>query len=324
MPELIALLLGGLGLALLLVVGNYFSLWLRAYVTGTRISMLSLVLMSMRNVSPRVIVDCQTMAVQAGLVRHSTRDMESHYLAGGDVLRVTRALIVAHRANIPLDWNAAAAIDLAGRDILEAVQTSVSPKVIDCPAAGDPGRTSVDGVAKDGIQLKVRVRVTVRTNLQQLIGGATELAIIARVGQGIVAAIGGCDNYQEALANPLVIANEVMSKGLDAQTAFAIVSIDIAEIVVGKNIGARLQMEQAQADMRIAQAEAEKRRAMAVAQDQEMRALVQEHRAAVTLAEAQIPAGIAAAYRNGNTGMRHAVRTPSDGKRKVGISRIGA
>jgi uncharacterized protein YqfA (UPF0365 family) len=261
--------------------------------------MLSLMLMTLRGVDAREIVDSKVMAVQAGLTHHSTRGMEAHYLAGGNVEGVTRALVVAHRANIPLDWDTAAAIDLAGRDILEAVQTSVSPKGIDCPAITERVQATIDGVAKDGIQLKVRVRVTVRTNLLQLIGGATEATIIARVGQGIVSSIGACETYRQALANPLLIAQEVIHKGLDSQTAFEIVSIDIAEIAVGANIGAVLQIAQATSDMRIAQAEAERRRAMAVARDLEMKALVREYQAAVVLAEADIPIASAQAFRDG-------------------------
>lgn len=284
---------------LLLVISRYFSLWLQAYVTGTRIALLSLMLMSLRKVDPKVIVRCKVMAVQAGLADFPTNALEAQYLAGGDVQRVTLALIAAHRAGIELDWDTAAAIDLAGRDILEAVQVSVNPKVIYCPDPADGRGDTLDGVAKDGIQLKVRVRVTVRTNLLQLVGGATESTVIARIGQGIVAAIGSCDQYQDALTDPLVITRRVLEKGLDSQTAFAIVSIDIADISVGANIGAELQIDQANADIRIARAEAEKRRAMAVAREQEMIALTRENQAAVVLAEAQVPRALAAAFRIG-------------------------
>ncbi len=286
-------------LAASVLILRYFSLWLRAYVTGTRISMLSLMLMSLRKVSPRVIVDCKVMAVQAGLDRHSIRAMEAHYLAGGDVEKVTHALIIAHRAHLDLDWNSAAAIDLAGRDVLEAVQTSVSPRVIDCPDAADTHRKTLDGVAQDGIQLRVRVRVTVRTNLRQLIGGATEATVIARIGQGIISAIGACDNYRVVLSNPMLITAEVLKHHLDAQTAYSIVSIDIADITVGRNVGAHLQLQQAEADMRIAMAAAEKRRAMALARLQEFVALERANEALVVLAEAQIPAAMADAYRDG-------------------------
>ncbi|MGD9854852.1 MAG: flotillin-like protein FloA [Planctomycetaceae bacterium] len=284
----------------LLVVGRYFSLWLRAYVTGTRIGVLSLMLMSLRKVDPRIIVQCKIMAVQAGLPDFPTNAIEAQFLAGGNVQRVTLALIAAHRAGIDLDWNTAAAIDLAGRDILDAVQVSVNPKVINCPDPTAGRGETLDGVAKDGIQLKVRVRVTVRTNLSQLIGGATESTVIARVGQGIVTAIGSCNSYRDALADPQVITRQVIEKGLDAQTAFAIVSIDIADIDVGENVGAVLQMAQADADIRIARAHAEQRRAMAVAREQEMVALTREHQAAVVLAEARIPHALAEAYRGGN------------------------
>jgi uncharacterized protein YqfA (UPF0365 family) len=292
----IAVVLGGF----LLVASRYVSLWLQAYVTGTRIGLVSLMVMSLRKVNPRVVVQCQVMAVQAGLDQISTSAIESQYLAGGNVQRVVLALIAAHRAGIELDWNTAAAIDLAGRDILEAVQVSVNPKVIFCPDPATGHGDTLDGVAKDGIQLKVRVRVTVRTNLSQLIGGATEATVIARVGEAIVSAIGSCDSYQTALADPLLITRQVIDRGLDSQTAFAIVSIDIADIDVGVNVGAQLQIDQANADIRIARADAEKRRAMAVAREQEMVALTRENQAIVVLAEAQVPAAVATAFRSGN------------------------
>jgi uncharacterized protein YqfA (UPF0365 family) len=220
-------------------------------------------------------------------------------LAGGNVRRVVQALIVANRAKIDLDWDTAAAIDLAGRNVLEAVQTSVDPKVIDCPDARRTGRTTLDGVAKNGIQLRARARVTVRTNLAQLIGGATEETVIARVGEGIVSAIGSCETHSEVLANPMLIAKAVLDKSLDSQTAFEIVSIDIADIDVGDNIGARLQADQAEADMRVYRAKAEERRAMAVASEQEMKALTIENRAKLVLAEAEIPRAMAEAFRMG-------------------------
>ncbi|MEQ9409074.1 MAG: flotillin-like protein FloA [Fuerstiella sp.] len=292
---LLAVFVGGL----LYVVSRYFSLWLQAYLTGTRIGLFSLVSMSLRKVDPATIVRCKVMAVQAGLDDFSTDALEAQYLAGGNVNRVVLALIVAQRAGIELDWKTAAAVDLAGRNVLEAVQVSVNPKVIMCPDPETGHGDTLDGVAKDGIQLKVRVRVTVRTNLLQLIGGATESTVIARVGQGIVSAIGSCDSYRDALADPLVITRQVLAKGLDSQTAFAIVSIDIADIDVGANIGATLQSDQANADIRIARAHAEKRRAMAVARQQEMVALTTENQAAIVLAEAEIPAAIAAAFRKG-------------------------
>lgn len=276
----------------------FFKLWLRAFVTRARIGPFALLFMWLRKVSPTAIVDTKIMAVQAGLREITTDRLEAHYLAGGDIAKVVRAMIVAHRAKIKLDWNTAAAIDLAGRNVLEAVQTSVEPKVIDCPDRGT-GRTTLDGVAKDGIQLKARARVTVRTNLEQLIGGATEETVIARVGEGIVSAIGSSASHKDVLANPMLIAKTVLNKGLNSQTAYEIVSIDIADIDVGDNIGARLQADQAEADMRIARAKAEERRARAVANEQEMKALTVENQAHVVLAEAAIPEAMAAAYRGG-------------------------
>lgn len=284
---------------LLYLISRYFSLWLMAYVTGTHISLLSLMMMSLRKVNPRIVVQCKIMAVQAGLADFPTSTIEAQILAGGNVQRITLALIAAHRAGIPLDWDTAAAIDLAGRDILEAVQLSVNPKVISCPNPEDGRGSTLDGVAKDGVQLKVKIQVTVRTNLAGLVGGATESTVIARVGQGIISAIGSCERYQDALANPLLITQSVIEAGLDSQTAFAIVSIDIADIDVGANIGAQLQTDQASAEIRIARAHAEKRRAMAVATKQEMIALTKEYEAAVILAETEIPLEIARAFRNG-------------------------
>lgn len=278
---------------------KHLNLWIRCIVTRAKINPFALVFMSFRKVNPNAIVDAKISAVQAGLDEVPTRAYEAHYLAGGNVQRVVRALIAAHRARIELDWDTAAAIDLAGRDVLEAVRTSVDPKVIDCP---DPrhGRTTLDGVAKDGIQLKARARVTVRTNLKQLVGGATEETVIARVGEGIVSAIGSSESHKMVLANPTLIAQTVLRKSLDAQTAYEIVSIDIADIDVGDNIGARLQADQAEADVRVARAKAEKRRAEAVAMEQEMQALTQENRAKVVLAEAEIPKAMAEAYQIGS------------------------
>ncbi len=282
-----------------LVFINYFNLWLQAFSTRARVGIWSLVAMSLRKVNSRVIVETKIMAVQAGLEVITTEALESHYLAGGNVRRVVQALIVAHRAKIDLDWDTAAAIDLAGRNVLEAVQTSVDPKVIDCPDPRRTGRTTLDGVAKDGIQLKARARVTVRTNLAQLIGGATEETVIARVGEGIVSAIGSSASHKLVLANPMLIAKAVLDKSLDSQTAFEIVSIDIADVDVGDNVGARLQADQAEADVRVARAKAEERRALAVAVEQEMKALTQENRAKVVLAESEIPLAMAEAYRHG-------------------------
>ncbi|MBI5758628.1 MAG: flotillin-like protein FloA [Planctomycetales bacterium] len=309
MPDVVKYVLGiggilfGLliGLILFILIVKYFNLWLQAFVTRSRVSMLSLIAMSFRKVNARTIVETKIMAVQAGLTEMgiTTQALEAHYLAGGNIRRVIQALVVAHRANIDLDWDTAAAIDLAGRNVLEAVQTSVDPKVIDCPDMRT-GRTTLDGVAKDGIQLKARARVTVRTNLSQLIGGATEETVIARVGEGIVSAIGSCDSYKQVLANPMLIAKAVLDKSLDSQTAFEIVSIDIADVDVGDNIGARLQADQAEADVRVARAHAEERRAAAVSKEQEMKALTQENRAHLVLAEAEVPKAIAEAFRLGH------------------------
>jgi uncharacterized protein YqfA (UPF0365 family) len=295
------LIVGGVFiLAAAFLVIRYFKLWLRSYVTKAKIGMLSLVFMSLRKVNPNVIVDTRVMAVQAGLTDVSTQALEAHFLAGGNIRRVVQSLIAAHRAKIVLDWDTAAAIDLAGRNILEALQTSVNPKVIDCPDPRRGGRKTLDGVSKDGIQLKARARVTVRTNLRQLVGGATEETIIARVGEGIVSAIGSCQSHKEVLANPMLIARAVLDKGLDSQTAYEIISIDIADIDVGENIGARLQADQAEADMRVARAKAEERRAMAVAAEQAGKAKTVENRAAVVLAEAEVPQAQAEAFRRGS------------------------
>lgn len=284
----------------LAVFAAYFKLWLRGFVTRARIGPFALVFMSLRKVNPTAIVDAKIMIVQAGLRGIKTDQLEAHYLAGGNIRNVVRALVVAHRAKIDLDWNTAAAIDLAGRNVLEAVQTSVDPKVIDCPDPKQFGRTSLDGVAKNGIQLKAKARVTVRTNITQLIGGATEDTVVARVGEGIVSAIGSCETHKEVLANPMLIAKTVLNKGLDSQTAYEIVSIDIADIDVGDNVGARLQADQAEADMRIARAKAEERRARAVADEQEMKALTVENQAKVVLAEAAIPLAMGEAFRAGS------------------------
>lgn len=257
--------------------------------------------MSLRQVDPKTIVRSKVMAVQAGLPEIPTNELEALQLAGGDVPKVVLALIAASRANIDLNWDTAAAINLAGRDVLEAVQTSVIPKVIPCPTPSTDSADTLYGVAKDGIQLKVRVLVTVRTNLLQLIGGATESTVIARVGQGIVAAIGATESYRQALADPALISRHVAAKGLDSQTAFSIVSIDIADIDVGENVGARLKIDQAEADIRISRAAAESRRTLALAQQQEMVALVKEKQALVIEAQSLIPPAIAAAFGQGQT-----------------------
>jgi uncharacterized protein YqfA (UPF0365 family) len=287
------------------IVWNYAAIWFRAYMSSANISLLSLVGMSFRRVNTQVIVSGKIMAVQAGIgmEKHtgvSTRRLEAHYLAGGDVPAVIKAIIAAHRADIDLDFDRAAAIDLAGRDVLDAVQTSVYPKVIDCPDPKRSGRTTLSAIAKNGVELKVRARVTVRTNISQLIGGATEETIIARVGEGIITAIGSSDSHLQVMENPDRISKAVLNRGLDAQTAFEIVSIDIADIDVGQNIGARLQADQAEADTRVARAKAEERRALATAREQEMKAQVARNRAQVVLAEAEVPMAISAAFREGN------------------------
>ena len=288
------------------VFARYFGLWIQCKMTRAGISFPNLVMMSIRKVNPSVIVRAKIMAVQTGLTAENptltTRALEAHYLAGGDVTKVMRALVASHRARLDMDWQVAQAIDLAGRDVLDAVRTSVYPKVIDCP---DPRKSqgTLDAVAADGIQLKARARVTVRTNIQQLIGGATEDTVIARVGQGIVQAIGSTSSYKQVLENPDRISHTVLNQGLEAQTAFEIVSIDIADIDVGENIGARLQADQAEADMRVAQARAEQRRAAAAAREQEMVAKTTQNRAEVVLAEANVPKAMAAAFRDGRLGL---------------------
>jgi len=257
--------------------------------------------MKLRKVNPRVIVIARIQAFRAGL-QVSTEDLENHYLAGGRPTNVVNALIAANRANIDLSWKTATAIDLAGRDILDAVQTSVNPKVIDCPNPAS-GKTTIDAVAKDGIQVKAKARVTVRANIDRLVGGATEETIIARVGEGIVTTIGSNDTYKSVLENPDQISKKVLEKGLDAGTAFEILSIDIADVDVGENIGAELQIKQAEADKQIAQARAEERRAMARAREAEMVAMVQEMRARVVEAEAEVPKAMAEAFKKGNLGI---------------------
>jgi len=295
----------GFGVLFIAVFARYATLWVQAKMTRASISLGNLVMMSFRKVNPTIIVRSRIMAVQAGLTRDyeiSTRALEAHYLAGGNVPNVIRALIAAHRARLDIDWTTAQAIDLAGRDILDAVRTSVYPKVIDCP---DPGKTAgtLDAVAGDGIQLKARARVTVRTNVRQLVGGATEETVIARVGQGIVQAIGSTSSYMDVLENPDNISKVVLNQGLEANTAFEIVSIDIADIDVGENIGARLDADKAEADMRVAQAKAEEQRASAQAREQEMSARVQENRAKVVLSEAEVPRAMAEAFNTGRLGL---------------------
>ncbi|MCH8043815.1 MAG: flotillin-like protein FloA [Planctomycetes bacterium] len=294
------------GLIVLAVFARYFRLWIQSVTTGARIGIFDLLGMTFRKVNPTVIVRSKIMAVQAGLTDEmgvTSSALEAHYLAGGNVPLVIRAIIAAIKAKtIPLDFKLATAIDLAGRNVLEAVQTSVYPKVIDCPMAGS-GRPSLDAVAKNGIQLKVKARVTVRANIQQLIGGAGEDTIVARVGEGIVSAIGSAETHLQVLENPDLISKAVLARRLDSQTAFEIVSIDIADIDVGENIGARLQADQAEADTRVARAQAEGRRAMAVSQEQEQIAGIEESRAMLVEAEAEVPKAMADAFRNGSLGI---------------------
>ncbi len=276
-------------------------LWFAALTANAHVGLVNLIMMRFRRIPPATIVNPYIAACQAELAL-TVGELETHYLAGGNVLNVVRALISAAKAGIVLDFSKAAAIDLAGRDVFEAVRMSVMPRVIDAP---DPakGRVTLDAVAVDGIQLRAKARVTVRANLDRLIGGATEETIIARVGEGIVSAIGSSESFKKVLENPDMISKAVLSKGLDAQTAFEIVSIDIADIDVGDNIGAKLQIDQADADKQMAQAKAEARRALAVAQEQEMRAREQEMRAKVVEAEAEVPKAMAEAFRSGNLGI---------------------
>ncbi|MGE0197487.1 MAG: flotillin-like protein FloA [Simkaniaceae bacterium] len=288
------IILAILFLIFFVIIGKFIKLWFQAFVSGTPIALFNIVGMSLRKIPPRVIVNARINSYKAGLKGISVSDLETHFLAGGRVLEVVRAMIAADKANIPLDWRQATAIDLAGRDILDAVRTSVNPKVIDCPSPDN--NVYITAVAKDGVQLLCRARVTVRTNIKQLVGGATEETIIARVGEGIVNAIGASDTHADVLEAPQKITELVLDKGLDAQTAFEILSIDIADISVGKNIGAQLKIDRAESDKQVAQAKAEERRAMAVAAEQENIARVVE-------AEAQIPKAIAAAFEAGNLGI---------------------
>ncbi|MBN1347138.1 MAG: flotillin-like protein FloA [Phycisphaerae bacterium] len=291
-----------IGIVILLVVAQFFSLWIQAFASRAGVSLIDLIGMRLRKVDSRSIVYGKIQLVKAGIHEISINDLESHYLARGRVPNVVNAIIAANRANIDLSWQKACAIDLAGRDVLDAIHTSVNPKVIDVPSES-AHKGTIDAVAKDGIQLKAKARVTVRTNIQQLIGGATEETIVARVGEGIVTSIGSASAYGEVLENPDQISKKVLERGLDAGTAFEILSIDIADVDVGENIGANLQAKQAEADLRRFQAEAEKRRALAVAQEQEYKAEVQKNRALVVLAEAEVPKAIADSFRSGNLGI---------------------
>ena len=298
---ILAVIIGLIAIGFLMLFFRFFGLWFRALLSGAHVGMGRIVGMWLRKVNPSVIVDSRIMLSKAG-IDVSSDLLETHFLARGNVMKVSLAMVAANKANILLPFQRACAIDLAGRDVLEAVRTSVNPKVIDCPDSSK-GKVTIDAVAKDGIQLCVKARVTVRSNIERLVGGATEETIVARVGEGIVTTIGSSESYKAVMENPDTISKTVLTKGLDAGTAFEILSIDIADIDVGENVGAKLQADQAEADKRRFQAEAEKRRAAAQAQEQEMLALVQENRAKVVLAEAQIPLAIADAFKNGHLGV---------------------
>jgi uncharacterized protein YqfA (UPF0365 family) len=342
LTTILAVVIGLVALVVLVLLGMYIKIWIQALFSGARVSFFDLIGMGLRKVSPQLIISARNSAVQAGLTDLSTRQLESaflvrrqpsdvlvcvnaliiafkanvhisfadlqaHHFAGGHVIELVQAMIAANRAKIALSFDVARAIDLAGRDILDAVQTTVTPKVIDCPSQ-ESGAAMLDAVAKDGIRLLVKARVTVRSNINQLVRGATEQTIIARVGQGIVSAIGSSATYKDVLENPDRISRKVLDSGLDAQTAFEIVSIDIADVSVASisnvaNVGALLETERAEADKKLRQAEAEGRRAMAVALEQEMKALTQENRAKVVLAEAEVPRAMADAFRSGNMGI---------------------
>jgi len=288
-----------------IVIISFINVWIQARFSGAPVTFINLLSMKLRRVPITLVVQSRITAVKAGIPL-TTDQLEAHYLAGGDVNQVVRALIAAEKANLNLGFNQAAAIDLAthqsGKSVFEAVMTSVNPKVIDCPNPAS-GKQLITGVAKDGIELRVKARVTVRTHLDRFVGGATEETIIARVGEGIVTAIGSAHSYKDVLENPDTISKTVLAKGLDASTAFGIMSIDIADVDVGDNIGARLQTEQAEANKQIAQAAAETRRTLAVASEQEMKARTQEMRAKVVEAEAQIPMAMAEAFRSGHLGV---------------------
>jgi len=326
--NIIALIVGGLLVIFLFVFFMTFGrLYIRALSSGSRVAIWTFVGMWLRKVSPNTIIDSLIMAEKAGLTDVKINKLEAHFMAKGNVRRVVQALVASSKANISLNFDQAAAIDLAGRDVYDAVRTSVQPKVIDCPSR-EQARTTVDAVAGDGIQLRARARVTVRTNLARLVGGATEETIIARVGEGIVTTIGSSETHKNVLANPDLISKAVLDKGLDSGTAFEILSVDIADVDVGENVGAKLQAEQAEADKRVAQALAEKRRALAVAHEQENIAEIAANRAKLVLAEAEVPLAIAEAFRKGNLGvmdyyrlrniqadtsMRESIGDPSEG-----------
>lgn len=292
--QIVLIIVGAVVALFLLLYLLPVNLWFTAQLSNVRISLLNLVLMRLRKVSPALVTNAMITSTKAGL-KITTNEIETHYLAGGNVNKVIKALISADKANIPLDFKLATAIDLAGRDVFDAVQLSVNPNVINTPP--------VAAVAKDGIQLIARARVTVRANINQLVGGAGEETILARVGEGIVSTIGSATNHKEVLESPDRISKTVLSKGLDSGTAFEILSIDIADIDIGENVGAKLQTDQAEADLKVANARAEERRAMAVATEQEMRAKAQEAKAKVIEAESQVPLAIAEAFRSGNLGI---------------------
>ncbi len=317
---------------ILSIMGKFISLWFQAFVSGTPISLFNIIGMSLRKIPPRIIVNSRINLYKAGLKDITVSDLETHYLAGGHIQDLAIALIAADKANIALDWRRATAIDLAGRDLRDAVQTSVNPKVIDCPSHGG----YMTGVAKDGIQINVRARVTVRTNIAQLVGGATEETIIARVGEGIVSAIGGSETHLHVLESPQRISKLVLEKGLDSSTAFLILSIDIVEMNLGENIGARLRADKAESDKRIAQAEAEKRRTMAVALEQENIAKIKDMESKLIEAQALIPKAMAVAFEKGQLGimdymriqniqadteMRKAISRPEEGTEVAGSKR---
>ena len=312
-----------IGLILLIMISQYLQLWLQAFLSGARVSLLDLIMMRLRKVPPSVIVLNRITAKKAGL-EVPTNLLEAHFMAGGRIDRVIRAMIAADKAKIDLGWDRATSIDLAGRDILEAVKTSVDPKVIDCPSQSS-SKATVDAVAQDGIQLRCKARVTVRTAIARLVGGATEETIIARVGEGIIATIGAAESHKAVLEQPDRISKTVLHKGLDSGTAFEILSIDIAEIDVGDNIGANLQTAQAEADSKRFQAMAEQRRAAAVAQEAEYQAEAQKNRALVVLAEADVPKAIAEALKTGKMGVMDLYRmnnmqADTDMRKSIGTS----
>ena len=303
--QILLIVIAVIGLLFVFLVLSFFSVWLRAWLAGAYVGFTDLIAMRLRQVPYGAVVDARITAKKAG-IDIMIDDIEAHFLAGGNVLPTIQALIAAQKAGITLDWNRACAIDLAtkgsGKSVVEAVRTSVDPKVIDCPNA-NTGRNTIDGVAKDGIQVKVRARVTVRTNLDRFVGGAKEETIIARVGEGIVTTIGSAETYKVVLESPDAISKRVLERGLDVGTAFEILSIDIADVDVGENVGAQLQEAQAEANKNMAQAQAEIRRAAAVALEQEMVARVAEMKAKVVEAEAEVPLAIAEAFRSGNLGI---------------------